>query len=62
MVFRTILKEKGPTSLIYAVRLPRYPDVKWSIDIGTGQIGSDAALGINLKINNAIAVAFDYRF
>jgi hypothetical protein len=51
-----------PTSLIYAVRLSRYPDLKWSMDVGTGHIGSDVAPGINLKINNAIAAAFDYRF
>lgn len=51
-----------PTSLIYAVRLSRSPSMKWSIDIGTGHIGSHVAQGIDLKINNAIAVAFDYRF
>ena len=51
-----------PTSLIYAVRISRYPTMKWSIDIGTGHIGSHVAQGIDLKINNAIAIAFDYRF
>jgi hypothetical protein len=51
-----------PTSLIYAVRLSGYPDLKWSIDIGTGHIASDVAPAIELKINNAIAVAFDHRF
>jgi hypothetical protein len=32
------------------------------MDIGTGHMGSDVAPGINLKVNNAIAVAFDFRF
>lgn len=51
-----------PTSLIYAVRISQYPSMKWSIDIGTGHIGSHVAQGIDLKINSAIAIAFDYRF
>jgi hypothetical protein len=51
-----------PTTLIYAVRLSRYPDMKWSLDIGTGHVASSAASGVNLKANNALAIALDYRF
>jgi len=51
-----------PTTLIYAVRISRYPDMKWSVDIGTGHVVSSAAPGVNLKANNALAVALDYRF
>jgi len=51
-----------PTTLIYAVRISRYPDMKWSLDIGTGHVVSTAAPGVDLKANNALAVALDYRF
>jgi len=51
-----------PTTLIYAVRISRYPDMKWSVDIGTGHVVSTAAPGVDLKANNALALAFDYRF
>ena len=51
-----------PTTLVYAVRLSRYPDMKWSVDIGTGHVASTAAPGVDLKANNALAVALDYRF
>ncbi len=51
-----------PTSLIYAARISRAPDSRWSIDIGTGRICNTIAPGTNLKINHAIAIAFDRRF
>ena len=51
-----------PTDLIYAVRVSRYPDSKWSFDIGTGHVGATLAQGINIKANNAIAFASDFRF
>jgi hypothetical protein len=51
-----------PTTLIYAARISRYPDMKWSVDIGTGHVVSSAAPGIDLKANNALAIALDYRF
>ena len=51
-----------PTTLIYAVRISRYPDMKWSVDIGTGHVVSSAAPGVDLKANNALALALDYRF
>jgi hypothetical protein len=51
-----------PTTLIYAVRISRYPDMKWSVDIGTGHVVSTAAPGVALKANDALAVALDYRF
>ena len=51
-----------PTDLIYAVRVSRYPDSKWSFDIGTGHVGANLAPGINIKVNNAIAFASDFRF
>jgi hypothetical protein len=51
-----------PTTLIYAVRFSRYPDMKWSVDIGTGHVASTAAPGVDLKANNALALALDYRF
>jgi hypothetical protein len=51
-----------PTSLIYAARISGYPSMKWSIDIGTGHIGSHVAQGIDLKVNNPVAIALDYRF
>jgi hypothetical protein len=51
-----------PTTLIYAVRISRYPDMKWSVDIGTGHVASTVAPGFDLKANNALALALDYRF
>jgi hypothetical protein len=51
-----------PTDLIYAVRVSHYPDSKWSFDIGTGHVGANLAPGINIKVNNAIAFASDFRF
>ncbi len=51
-----------PTSLIYAVRLSRAPDARWSIDMGTGSICNTIAPEINLRINHAVAVALNKRF
>ena len=51
-----------PTDLIYAVRVSRYPDSKWTFDVGTGHLGAAIAPGLNIKVNNAIAVAADFRF
>jgi hypothetical protein len=51
-----------PTTEVYAVRISDYPNQKWAIDIGTGHVASTAYPGIALKANNALAVAFDYRF
>jgi hypothetical protein len=51
-----------PTDLIYAVRFSRLSDSKWSIDIGTGHLGASLAPGINIKVNNALAIAANYRF
>jgi hypothetical protein len=51
-----------PTELIYAVRASRYPDSKWTFDVGTGHVGASLAQGINIKVNNAIAFAADFRF
>ena len=51
-----------PTDLIYAVRVSRYPDSKWTFDVGTGHLGATLEPGINIKVNNAIAIAADYRF
>jgi hypothetical protein len=51
-----------PTDLIYAVRVSRYPDSKWTYDIGTGHVGATLAQGINIKVNNAVAFAADFRF
>jgi hypothetical protein len=51
-----------PTDLIYAIRLSRLPDSKWSFDIGTGHLGANIAPGINIKVNHAIAFAANYRF
>jgi len=50
-----------PTDLIYAVRVSRYPDSKWTFDVGTGHVGATLAQGINIKVNNAIAFAADFR-
>jgi hypothetical protein len=51
-----------PTDLIYAVRISHAPDSRWSFDIGTGHVGATLGPGINIKVNNAIAFAVDYRF
>ena len=51
-----------PTDLIYAIRLSRLPDSKWSFDIGTGHLGANIAPGINIKVDSAVAVAANYRF
>jgi hypothetical protein len=51
-----------PTDLIYAVRISRLPDSRWSFDIGTGHVGANLAPGINIKVNNAVAFAANYRF
>jgi hypothetical protein len=50
------------TDLIYAVRVSRLPDSKWTFDVGTGHVGANLAQGINIKVNNAIAFAADLRF
>jgi hypothetical protein len=51
-----------PTNIIYAVRFSRLPDSRWSIDVGTGHLGAALAPGINIKVNNALAMAANYRF
>jgi hypothetical protein len=51
-----------PTDLIYAVRISRAPDARWSFDIGTGHVGANLGPGVNIKVNNAIAFAADFRF
>lgn len=51
-----------PTDLIYAIRLSHLPDSKWSFDIGTGHLGANLAPGINIKVNQAVAFAANYRF
>jgi hypothetical protein len=51
-----------PTDLIYAVRVSWYPDSRWTFDVGTGHLGATLEPGINIKVNNAIAVAADFRF
>jgi hypothetical protein len=51
-----------PTDLIYAIRFAHLPDSKWSIDIGTGHLGATLAPGLNIKVNNALAIAANYRF
>jgi hypothetical protein len=51
-----------PTDLVYAVRLARLPDAKWSFDVGTGHLGANIAPGINIKVNQAVAFAANFRF
>ena len=51
-----------PTDLIYAIRIARLPDSKWSFDIGTGHLGANIAPGINIKVNQAVAFAANFRF
>jgi hypothetical protein len=51
-----------PTDLIYAVRVARYPDSRWTFDVGTGHLGATLESGINIKANNALAIAADFRF
>lgn len=50
-----------PTDLIYAVRISHSPDSRWSFDIGTGHVGATLGPGINVKANNALAFAADFR-
>ncbi len=50
-----------PTDLIYAVRISRHPDSRWSFDVGTGHVGATLAPGINIRANNALAFAADFR-
>ena len=52
------------TDLIYdGPRASRCPDSKsWTFDAGTGHAGAALAQGINIKVNNAIAIAADFRF
>lgn len=50
-----------PTDLIYAVRISRAPDARWSFDIGTGHVGANLGPGVNIKANNAIAFAANFR-
>ena len=50
-----------PSDLLYAVRVSRYPDSAWSFDFGTGHVGGNLAPGVNVKANNAVAFAVDYR-
>jgi hypothetical protein len=50
-----------PTDLIYAVRISRQPDSRWAFDIGTGHVGATLGPGINIKVNNALAFAADFR-
>jgi len=51
-----------PTDLIYAVRISHALDSRWSFDIGTGHVGATLGPGINIKVNNALAFAADFRF
>ena len=51
-----------PTDLIYAVRVSRYSDSRWTFDVGTGHLGAALEPGVNIKVNNAIAIAADFRF
>lgn len=51
-----------PTDLIYAVRISHAPDSRWAFDIGTGHVGATLGPGINIKVNNAIAFAANFRF
>jgi hypothetical protein len=50
-----------PSSLTYAVRFgPK--DFKWSFDAGMGHVAGQVAPTVNLKANNGIAFAANYRF
>ncbi len=51
-----------PTDIIYAVRFSRQPDSRWSIDVGTGHLGATLAPGLNIRANNALAIAANFRF
>src|ERR1700722_3597970 len=51
-----------PTDLIYAVMISHYLDFRWSFDIGSGNAGATLGPGINIKVNNALAFAADFRF
>ena len=52
----------APTDLICAVRLSHLPDSRWSFDVGTGHVGVRLGRGINVKANDTIAFAANYRF
>jgi hypothetical protein len=45
-----------------SVRFSRLPDSRWSIDVGTGHLGATLAPGLNIKVNNALAIAANFRF
>lgn len=51
-----------PTDLIYAVRISHQLDSRWSFDVGTGHVGATLETGVNVKANNALAFAADFRF
>jgi hypothetical protein len=51
-----------PTNLVYAVGMSRYPDSGWTVDVGTGHLGATLEPGVNIKVNNAVAFAADFRF
>ena len=51
-----------PTDLIYAVRMSRYPDSRWTFDVGMGHLGATLKPGINIKVNNAVAFGADFHF
>ena len=51
-----------PTTLVYAVRMSSAPDAKWSVEMGTGKVCNTILPEAHLKVNHAIAVAFDRRF
>ena len=44
----------APSDVIYAVRISRLPNSPWSIDVGTGHVGTSIASGINFKTNDAV--------
>lgn len=51
-----------PTTLVYAVRMSSTPDAKWSVEMGTGKVCNTILPTAHLKVNHAIAIAFDRRF
>lgn len=44
----------APSDVIYAVRISRLPNSPWSIDVGTGHVGTSIASGINFKTNDVV--------
>jgi len=50
-----------PSTLVYAIRFGRAPDFKWSFDGGMGHVAGQVAPTVNLKANNGIAFAMNYR-